>query len=508
MKFKIGLVAGAMSLATLFATGASAASLNAAALTYSQQGLASAATGTAVVLPAFTANLASEFLPNDLIVVTVTGVPLAAGLNPTLTCTSNPSSVPPGGHENAAAAALTIGFLSQSGNTLTFRVTSRTGANGTVSTGLVCTSSAINTTTDKLAAVSSVTATWAATAALSNTPIDLLCATGDTGAAGGAPFTLGAAAACVSPAVANVVTLATVANQFGETVTQALNGIVDVNFAYEQFASPSGAGNTITTNNLGLTLTNNTAYTDAVTVTSVAANLTGNFSEIPGTAGSCSASVLTNYTTPGTYLTTPTVTGAGSCANLTLTWSHATPGLLAGQVATVGIVEPAPSGTDLPLVAPQTFTGTVGWTYTGSLAPNTAGLIQADTITPGAWTLNGFQARVGYMPYASNITRVVYLSNKSSLAGNATMVARNIAGVACPATGSAVLGAIPAHAVTSLSAAVDAAVLACYGPGAVTDKIDMTITATIPQTSGYLFSAYTVDGTSRQIIVNSSDVQP
>ena len=511
MKFKLGIVAGVFTLATLLANSAIASTVSATSLTYSQEGLAtspSSGVGSDIALPAFTANIASELAASDAITVAITGVTLDAALSPTITCVD----------PNANTAGLTIGFVSQSPanpNILNFRVTNRSGINGTSTIGEACTSAGITATAANLAKATAVTMTWTATTALSNLPEDLLCATASTNALAGV------ASACVAPAVANYAALLTVQSQFAQSVTCAtclqLNGVVDVATFYDSFASFT-APDTAQLQQLGGTVTNlpvvtTGVWTTVVVPTNVAVDITGNFSEIPaatGTPGVCKGTALANYAVGFTYLlAAPTF--AGNCAAGTLSFTEAgAPALAAGvpQAFAVNILQPVGTVAKpaLALSAPQTFTGDVTWTYTGT--SGTTGIKEVNTIAPGSWTLNGFTARVGYMPYdaAGTISRVIYLSNNSSEAGTATMTANDSAGKPCPASGSAMLGAVGANAVTSLGGAVDAAVAACYGAG-ITNKVDVTITATIPQSAGYLFSAYTVGGTSRQIIVNKSNTQ-
>ena len=516
MKFKLGIVAGVFTLATLLANSAIASTINVVApLTYSTEGLASAASANDITLPAFAATIASELAAGDSIVVAISGVTVDSALAPTITCAD----------PNANTAGLTIGFVSQSAaspNTINFRVTNRSGANGTSTIGAVCTSGGITALASSLAKASSVTMQWTATTALSNLPEDLLCASASTAALAGA------AAACGAGITANTATLAAVQSQFAQTTSscanpancQQLNGVVDVSTFYLAFASPFTGADTAQLQQLLGTLENQPvatiptwAYT--ITVTGIQLDITGNFSEIPApkaTPGVCKGAALAGYAAGVTYFDgAPSI--LGNCNAATITFvpaAFAAPGAGALKTFSVNILQPVGTVANpaLPLFAPQTFSGDVTWIYTGygtTGANGTAGLKAVNTVTPGSWTLNGFQARVGYVPYdaAGTISRVVYLSNNSSEAGTASMVANDSNGKPCP---TAQLGAVAANAVTSLGHAVDAAVAACYGAG-VTDKIDLTITATIPQTAGYLFSAYTVGGTSRQIIVNKSNTQ-
>jgi len=118
----------------------------------------------------------------------------------------------------------------------------------------------------------------------------------------------------------------------------------------------------------------------------------------------------------------------------------------------------------------------------------------------GEWFLNGSITKVGYMPYGTGISRIVYITNRSTQSGTVSATAFNEAGTACTIASVATAAA---GAVTGLSAGLDAGVKACYGDD-FTGKVAFEITANIPATSAELYSAYNVSGNRVSVINNTN----
>ena len=72
------------------------------------------------------------------------------------------------------------------------------------------------------------------------------------------------------------------------------------------------------------------------------------------------------------------------------------------------------SGTTI--LNPTDYVGNAAWTYTGSSKSGKTGLAW----DPGQWTINGAQVYIQYMPFGTNISRIIYAANSGLINADAT----------------------------------------------------------------------------------------
>ncbi len=116
---------------------------------------------------------------------------------------------------------------------------------------------------------------------------------------------------------------------------------------------------------------------------------------------------------------------------------------------------------------------------------------------PGAWTINGAQVYIQYMPYGTGLSRIVYAANDGVLNPDVTADI-----TANGSTFSCALGTAPAKTVTNLSGAIDTCVAA---KGIVTGKVAILLTFIAPDQDIEVYSAYNAGGTDRGTVVNTSN---
>ena len=147
------------------------------------------------------------------------------------------------------------------------------------------------------------------------------------------------------------------------------------------------------------------------------------------------------------------------------------------------------------VLAPADWQGTARWTYyLGSTGNDGATELSWD---PGAWTLNGVQVYLQYLPYGPGISRIVYLANSGLLAADVQAEV-----FADGASFNCALGEAPAKAVTQFSAALDACVA---GQGITSGRVAVLLTATAPDQDVEVYSAYNVGGSDRGTVINTSN---
>jgi len=163
--------------------------------------------------------------------------------------------------------------------------------------------------------------------------------------------------------------------------------------------------------------------------------------------------------------------------------------------------------------------GTVGNTITPMDFPATSTavftrgantLIASTTIDAGAWTSNGSTVVIPYMPAnttagTAKIQPVIYVTNRSDVSGPATATMRNESGVSCTAD----LGTISANRTVNVSTAITNAIATCYNTSdaatASGHRLNIVITASLPSATTEVYSGFTVGGSSRVSVVNSSN---
>jgi hypothetical protein len=319
---------------------------------------------------------------------------------------------------------------------------------------------------------------------------------------------------------ASAVTVASVAEQFTVTVSQALNGVIDVSSSRLTFASNTDAV---------------TGITASATVATYADRFSVSFNRVP-TRNSITAATIVLTLTAGTsfaFLQEPDgQTGAGSCSTAlgtgvatsataggalgTISMGTASTGANSGacNVMTVSFGSADPAGlysvylgrsltpattTNSTVFAPQSYTasvavtgGTSGAIALGSLASTSA----------GSWTLNGTTVNIPYVPISSAINLSVLMANRSAQTGTVTFTAWNASGTSCTGT----LGTINPTSQASFGSSLRAALQACTGTGwAGASGAVVQMLSTTPSADTEVHSAFTTsDGASRQVLINST----
>lgn len=127
----------------------------------------------------------------------------------------------------------------------------------------------------------------------------------------------------------------------------------------------------------------------------------------------------------------------------------------------------------------------------------------------GEWTSNGSQVVIPYMPFnsagATKIEPVVYITNRSGVTAPATATIRDANGVKCDVT----LGSIAATRTVNVSTLLSDAIKTCYNTTTAAaeagHRLYIVINASLPSSTTDVYSGFTVGGSSRVSVVNSSN---
>jgi hypothetical protein len=288
-----------------------------------------------------------------------------------------------------------------------------------------------------------------------------------------------------------------VRSQFTISPVQKLNGIVDVYadrklFANPETAPPGNAGSPKLNDTLNFT-TSVDANGVVFSPPTVAPFLTrveiiGDWAwlESGDSNSTCDAaefgSALNGYAGWS-------VNETSSCQKLVLDQGYP---LGANTTAVTGYVD-VPGTVPLD---PTNWVGTAQWNYylTGNSALTGTTRVDWD---PGAWTINGAQVYIQYLPYGAELSRIIYVAN-------AGVQAAAVSGTVYHdgSTHECSLGVAGPRAVTEFTGAVDACVA---GAGVTSGRVALRLTAAAPERDIEVYSAYNVGGNDRGTVVNTSN---
>jgi hypothetical protein len=239
------------------------------------------------------------------------------------------------------------------------------------------------------------------------------------------------------------------------------------------------------------------AYQSAyVDTTSAVTTITGDFTWADTDKdGSCTDNLALAFTLPANLTID---TAASDCTKMAFV-----SGLTAGVVPTSTYsVEFSVTGTKVINATDYTAATVFKYKLNASVTtpPNFTGTTGSKALSwdPGAWTLNGAQVYIQYMPYGTNISRVIYVANKGSSDADITVDAIDNNGNSYKFLG----GVAKKGAVTGLAGVIDSGLAA---NGFTEGKVAITLTFTAPDTVIEVYSAYNVGGADRGTVVNSSN---
>lgn len=459
--FKKSLVALAIASAS---TGAMAADLATGTVTtnvsteYLEVAPAGTLTSANVVL-----ELGAEYAVNDVITLTFTG-------NDALDVTSLPPFV------TVASAApekgITVGLISTSvenGTTkANYRVTDVTGGATDTTTGITLDFGTLDFDSTKAANGINV-----AFSAVTNTGLNL-----DT--AGGA---------------LRAVDLFAIEDQFEVTVSTALDGVIDVEDERETFV---GA---VTSDVLVFESAETAVFDLSAGVDGIDYSIAGNFSWVQDT----DANTAGIQATAGTFTVVPT--GAAACGAPVVTATALTFSCDILDEITVTI-DSGPQGSDAILPA-GTFGVDANVQYSIGASESDKDL---DRVAAGAWTLNGSETFIPYMPYSrdglTNISQIIYVTNNGSQSGEISVDVISADGTTTNLSNADLGGILAAPGVTKLTGAIQSALLdkGLLTGGSATKQFALNVVVNDANDVISVYSAYNVNGSDRGWVQNDSVV--
>jgi len=170
---------------------------------------------------------------------------------------------------------------------------------------------------------------------------------------------------------------------------------------------------------------------------------------------------------------------------------------LAGASQTFGVTFGNVDASTANVILAQNFAATSSYRLAFADGSSETG----STLDAGEWTSNGVNVFVPYMPIGSGIVQTLFWVNNSASTGTVTLRVRGENGTCAASQTQAVTAGM-----TSLATAFTSLITACQTAGSVltTDKVFVTLSGTTPVGTSEVYSAFTVGGSSRVTVPNSS----
>jgi len=483
--FKKTLVA--VALAGLSANAFAAVNLvdGSTQVAYSTQALEAIATTFTVPGQNFVVELGAEYAVGDIVTFTFSNDALASSqLASTITTSSALAANGSPAANGAGKAAVTLGLLSTTATSATYRVTEVSTAATTVGQKFILA---------KLGTVAPAT-----------DPTTLALNAAKVKAGNGFKISFAAQTSngivIDSSASKSSIQLVLTGDQFAVAAKPVLDAIIDVNADRKKFEGG------VTVDALTLTTTNKTGVdlnadgtadvlwvpvTGSVAYNKVSYVVKGDFSWIKDTDTDTPAIDFDPAT-----LTVPVACTIGTVKVDSIAVSCTT---AAAHVLTFDTAQGPETDPVIPVTS-FTYDATVTHTTDKTIA-------YATGLTAGSWTLNGSSVFVPYMVYGTlndvSYGQVINVANNSSKVGDIKVDAWNEDGTVL--LSNVKVGEAKANTVTSIAGAVRSAL---NGAGLVNGKVSMKITTNVPGKAVTVYSAY-VDGVTREraIVNNDSAVQ-
>lgn len=167
------------------------------------------------------------------------------------------------------------------------------------------------------------------------------------------------------------------------------------------------------------------------------------------------------------------------------------------EVTTDTIVFTAPGDVQLK---PQSFDISAEYSFSNLDTPATETEINAGSKSAGEWTLNGSMVNIPYMPFGSNISQILYVTNTGSIPADITVEAYDMNGTAYPSCG---VGTATANGVTKITSQVKQCFIDNGYIDGTSNKFSITVTVNAPDSQITVYSAYNVSGNDRGNVLNS-----
>lgn len=422
---------------------------------------------TSVAAPDVTATLEAEYTQNDTITFTISGAEYdAANSTPAILFTDDPGL-------GASANAATLGLLSQTDTSVTFRITAVTddAADGVVFNGgtFVLSGMAFKTSS-VIDAAGDINVSYSA---LTNN----------------------------AQSIDNSGTLtavnATVVEQLSSSVTKALNGIVDVQNDRQQFTA---GDDTITTDVMVVTPVEAVAAVNDVAFSVATHIIKGDFSwmdtDSDGTIDAGEEAAAFAATTGGDDVLVTTITGTdtiqvvgtdgGADAVEAYTFTFTNAGIGAGNA----------------ILSAQDFTISTTLAYDAPAAAAATKTILTDSDTAGSWTLNGSVVRVPYLVVNnSRFGLIANVTNHGAQTGDIVLDVWDEDGTVLATNYAA--GTSTPGSLVSVASSLKAALTAAGKDLDNTTKFSFQITTNVPEEDIFVYAAYTDATTAERAIVNT-----
>lgn len=355
---------------------------------------------------------------------------------------------------NSAVAGLVLGLLNSSGSTVTYRVTSVSQPDDTPGDG-----GTAYTDRSTLGAVVTLGSVKYSLSSISSGDLTMSVASSTDS---GSPIDTDANG-----------TLATKKTQFGSVaIDTKFDNVIDVATVRKTFV-------TGTTDTVSWTISNpdTTGWSNLATVNASS----GTVVTVKGESGKLNGLNTSQFTVANSG----TVAFDESADSVAVTY--------AGDVKTDTLTFTPPTGDSAVSMNVQSFTTDVVYNYTS--AGGTAGAAQVATAAAsGEWKLNGASVVIPYMPYSSNASQIIYVTNTGTQTGDIRVTAFD------PAGNDYDVGVVSTIAGGQLVKLGPSLLTKLQAIGFTAGKLTLTVTVDVPNKDVIVYASYNVGGSDRGFV--------
>jgi hypothetical protein len=308
------------------------------------------------------------------------------------------------------------------------------------------------------------------------------------------------AAAVVDPAATTSLTIGSAVAQMAVSATASFDGVVNVNTLRKSFVvgGTSDAGEltyAATSKTDGKKMAYATLSQAASSTTVVGAGIALTGSEATETKYSVTLNgdfgfLDLNAATAGIQLTaTGKSANVLAASNFVATLTDPNALVFVDANASETVFGPSFTSNNKAVIPVQTVSGDFQMDYTS--ATSDAGSF-TKTVAMGGLTMNGASTSYYAVPYGPGVSQLLWVSNEGSTAGDLTATAFDALGNKYPATGEYALGSIAGSSSLAIASTVKALMIADGLDETISNRVQLTVTATAPAANINFYGAYRV----------------
>ena len=266
--------------------------------------------------------------------------------------------------------------------------------------------------------------------------------------------------------------IATTKSQFDTgTVSSKFDAVIDVGAVRKAFTSSTGTNDMVS---WSITNPDTTGWQDVATMTSTDVTIKGESGKLTGLDSS-----------QFTVGNGGTVTYSSESDSVAIAYT--------GDVTSDTLTFTPPTDDNAVVLNAQSFMADIKYTYNDGGGTATTHTV-IENGNAGAWTINGANVVIPYMPYSDNASQIIYVHNNGTQSGDITVTAKDSDG------NSYDLGVLATAGGGQLIKMATLIKNALASKGFSSGKLTLTVTVEVPENDVIVYASYNVGGADRGFV--------